>query len=480
MITFLNYLGQRHRLRALHKATTEKIPALITRSNWAARWDAKDAVLNGMPKSQFLTHRKAIYDEKLPQVNYPLPDDLTVVPDGTLLMQRNPQFDSYPARLLDDTAAADGDPFALEQSRLRALRLGEGQLWHLELAEREERRAEARRVRSEAEARHEELLELRQKEIAASDNPSSDILTLRDRWRARPRIPHGPLVWTCRIAVGLLGLLEASQSAVPCMDLLGVDVTNIGVEVRRNPIAVATGVGMALALSGLLLAVGHFLFQQLHSLFTARHSSAIQRERQVRLALGLGVAWLLTGLVIGTLRHQSAEASWSLLGELYHSHSGTAGTFVFVFATLAVSVLAALLMHKQACLRSRQQPYRRQREAWDSWLNTSRLKNRRHDAALRQSEHLRRRGLSEEAREDRGVRSLHRRVHEEEMMIRELLEYHRRLAIRFSSTRLAAMRRDEYHFDRAARRYGALHLITRVVTPVQIPLLPPARGESSE
>ena len=260
---------------------------------------------------------------------------------------------------------------------------------------------------------------------------------------------------------------EGYQLALPFLDWIGVDTTNLPREWQRNPMGVISGAGFALSAS-----VGLFFLWYLVLRSAALIAKTWQSADPGMTALRVGGIFalcciLLVGsYLLANMRHGMADDVSRLMEIQQGQQSGVGmGKSVFFFLTLLVPFAAAYLHHQmaQSVYWVRRRDIILKQEQWDLQEEERRLAEERladrMDLRQQRRERLeRQRTLLQNQR-----RALAEQARVAQRQRLERLKQARRSTEVYARSLLAALEQDRYYFLRAAHRCQAEHLLPEQV-----------------
>jgi hypothetical protein len=311
---------------------TNRAAPLLHRHWLRAWWDARSAVKARMPLSEYLRYRAAQYLRALSTKGMRLPLEVSL--EGGDLMLRE---------------LATGDLKLQQRPRTPE---EAGQAWESELARRHgsealaelaSERAKTARLEEQIEQARADLAERREalstalntgKAGAAGDRASSAHL--------RPTVPSGVMAVVFVAAGAVFTLAETWQLALPMLNAAGVDVTDMGAELRRAPLGLFMGFAFAAICSGALVLLAHCALVCGRS---ALKDEATRREQLKNAALAgtSGGLALLFSCLLGALRHATSEAGFSLAAASSGTTTAGSTTLVFVLGTSIAPYVTAFL-----------------------------------------------------------------------------------------------------------------------------------------
>ena len=418
-----------------------------------------------IPLEDFLQWRKRFYEALYRLSQYPLPFDI-VFEHGKVNQVTNPAYEPFWERVRNDpTGEETGEPIMTTLESEEFAR-------ELEIVEEELARNNLRRP--EAIEQVEALEEEEDDAIGRGAVLSARTEGRSKEDRGRPRLPFPWIPVLAYIAIVCMTLFEGYQLALPFLDWIGVDTTNLPREWQRNPMGVISGAGFALSAS-----VGLLLLWYLVLRFASLISKTWQSADPVLIALRVGGIFALCCILIvgsyllANMRHGMADDISRLMVIQQGQQSGAGmGKSVFFFLTLLVPFAAAYLHHKMA-----QSGYwvRRcdiilKQEQWDLQEEEHRLADERladrMDLRRQRRERLeRQRTLLQNQR-----RALAEHAQAAQRQRLERLEQARWSTEVYARSLLAALEQDRYYFLRAAHRCQAEHLLSEQVRhPAMIP-----------
>jgi hypothetical protein len=261
------------------------------------------------------------------------------------------------------------------------------------------------------------------------------------------------------LAVFAMIACEAYQFAIPFLNTIGVDVSNLASELVGNRIGVLQGFGFAGAAAA---AVAHAWYLTIRSAASIpqRWGAEAPGVTAMRAGGACTLCLCLIGITYGiaSMRHGAALSAGTFLG-LQHGQASTPrmGIGVFVLLTLLVPFAAAYLVHRlsESPFWVRWQVIREKQDQWD------RDDTQRHLAGQRLADRLRQRQEKRDRIEQRRDALRHKR---RELAERAQAAERRRLArldtarqygVAYAHSLLAALTRDRHYFIRAARKRKA-------------------------
>ena len=330
------------------------------------------AVRYGMSQEDFLKWRKVVYEARCRLSHYPLLFGVAIE-HGEVNQIANAEHESDWQRFRDDpTGDETGEPIMtpLESEELaRELEIVEEELAQVNLL--------LPNAIEQVEALEDEKDDAIGKGVVLGARTNKR--PLKDRGRPRLPFPWSPVL-VC-IAIVCMIQFEGYQLALPFLDWIGVDTTNLLREWQRNPMGVISGAGFALSASvGLLLL--WYLVLRSASLISKTWQSADPGMTALRVG---GIFALCCILLVGSycladMRHVMADDISSLMEIQQGQHSGAGmGISVFFFLTLLVPFAAAYLHHQMAwsVYWVRRRDLILKREQWDLQEEERRLADER-------------------------------------------------------------------------------------------------------
>jgi len=436
------------------RSSTSQFDQPIPLSKIRANYHAWYAVRDGIPLDEFLLWRLRIYEAKYRRSPYPLPSAV-MIEQGAIIEKSHSAAEAYWQQKRDDPTGEDVDvPILtdLERAELaRELEALEGEFAQntLLLLEVSEQMATLEDEESDA---------LRS---GAIHRPITQRRSTGGRRRPRPPVPWLPVLGYT--AIGCMTVFEGYQLALPYLDSIGVDTTNLAREWVRNPMGIVNGAGFALSATAGLFLLWHLVL---------RHASQLANSWQ---SAGPVLTALRTGGVVGicgillagtyllaNMRHGMAGGVLGLLQLQQGQQSGAdINQSVFFILTLIVPFAAAYLHHqigKSAYWQCRRditlQQAQWDREEEERLLAAQRLAGRR---ALRRQQRDRienQRTLLQNQRQ-----ALTQRAQIAERRRLEWLKQACRSTEVYARSLLAALEQDRYYFTRMAKRCNAEHLV---------------------
>lgn len=427
----------------------------IRRWRLAAWWDAWWAVWRQMALQDFLQWRLCCYQRCAPQQGHARPFEVAIVHGETV---RIPAATPDPwQQFLADPAGEEAFEATLVRP-IHFLNQAESQtvLRDLQQYEEESSRLTARllEVRETLEAH----AQAQQDEIATGMAPVAATLARAPRHRGRPRcpVPWGP--WACTLTIAATVLVEAWQFALPYLNAIGVDVTNLAAEWHRNRLGVLAGSAFAGAASAGLFILWHGVLETAVASF--RRVSAVPWWQTVckgLFALALGGLLSATAFAIAAMRAGASQAASDVLAALQgQASAGPGSEGVFILLTILVPFAAAYLQHKssESPIWERRRRVREQQAQWDHAEHQARRVQERRAALLRLSEEERARLERQRDAVRHKLRTLAEHAQARERFVRERLDAERQFGVAYMQSLLAALEQDRYYFLKAAARKG--------------------------
>jgi hypothetical protein len=440
------------------RSSTSHFDQPIPLSKIRAYYHAWYAVRDGIPLDEFLLWRLRIYEATYRRSQYPLPCAV-VIEQGAIIEKSHSAAEAYWQQKRDDPTGEDGDvPFLTELERAELAR---------DLEALEEELAQNTLLRL---AVSEQMATLEEEEDDALRSGAIHRPITQRRSTGGKRRPRLPVPWLPALgytAIGCMIIFEGYQLALPYLDSIGVDTTNLAREWVRNPISMVNGAGFALSATVGLFLLWHIVLRHASQLFKSWQSAG-----PVLTALRAGVVVGLCGILLGgtyllaNMRHGMAGSVINLLQLQQGQQSGTGiGQSVFFFLTLIVPFAAAYLHHQigKSAYWQRRRDIIRKQEQWDQkeeerLLADERLAGRR---TLRQQQLERierQRTLLNNQRQ-----ALAQQAQAAQTQQRERLEQARSSTEVYVRSLIAALEQDKYYFIRMANRCNAEHLVPEQV-----------------
>jgi hypothetical protein len=258
-------------------------------------------------------------------------------------------------------------------------------------------------------------------------------------------------------------LFEAYQLALPFLDWMGVDTTNLPRAWHRQPIDVVGGAGFALSASvGLLLL--WYLVLRLGALLSTSWDSAGPGIIALRAGglFFLGFGLLVGTFLLATMRHGMIDDVFGLREAQQGQPAGAGiGQSVFFFLTLIVPFAAAYLHHRmgQSAYWQRRQDTALKQAQWDR-DEEERVLAAERLADLRDLRREEREGIEHHRTLLRQKRqALAERVQAAQRGRQAQLKQARLSTEVYARSLLAALEQDRYYFLRFVNRYKAFHLL---------------------
>lgn len=443
--------------------TLHQFKCPIKRGRLASWWEGHAAVRAKVPLQDYLGCRRYDYQGLAPQSRHPWPFEVRLE-NGEVHRVPNPEAEKHPwQRILEEPAGED----SFEDAMVRPLRFrswSEGQAIFKELGRHEEEFSRLTARLMEVNENLEDMAVERRREIAEGRSPVPATQSRPPRRRGRPCFPASWALWVVatHLAIAAMISVEAFQFAVPYLNAIGVDLSNLAAEWKRNPIGILMGSGFALATSVGIFILWYWTFQSIRSIF--RDAGPEPRwKTAIKVALPLVLVALLIAVAwgIGKMRGEASESAGDFLGTLHNQATAASGSDgVFLLLTLLVPLAAAYLQHKVGgILARRQKKIAEEQRQWDQAEHQALLVRERRAELIRlleeEREHIERR--REEARDK--VRALAEHAQAAERLIRERIEAERRYTVAYANGLVAALERDRYYFLKAARKAGATPLV---------------------
>jgi hypothetical protein len=260
-----------------------------------------------------------------------------------------------------------------------------------------------------------------------------------------------------------MAIFEGYQLALPYLDSIGVDTTNLAREWVKNPMGIVSGAGFAVSSSVGLFLLWHIVLHHA-GLISKRWQSAGPVMTALRVAgiVGLCGILLVGTYLLATMRHGMVGGVLGLLQAQQVQPAGAdMGQSVFFFLTLLVPFAAAYVHHQmgQSQYWMRRRDGMLKQEQWDleeeqRFLAAERLADRRD---LRQQN---REGIEHQRTQLQNQRqALAERAQAAERQRLERLEQARHSTEVYARSLLAALEQDRHYFIRAANRCQAEHLV---------------------
>lgn len=270
--------------------------------------------------------------------------------------------------------------------------------------------------------------------------------------RGRPALPGLAAVCVIYAAVGTVALLEAWQFALPYLNAIGIDTSNLGFEWQRNGLGILAGGAFAAGLSASLFVFFHSIVDIVVSMYRGGATRA-RTAAKAALALGLTGTLALTAWGISAMRDGLRQASSAFLSAV-HGSAATGGSDVwkfFVF-TLAVPFASAILLHAARLRLEKREAAREAQREWDA-AQEALIAHRERDEALEKMAADARARLERKREQMRTLdRELWAQVRAEEEALRRTIDSDLRFAQAFAAAVYDQLMRDQMYFMRHARR----------------------------
>jgi hypothetical protein len=285
----------------------------------------------------------------------------------------------------------------------------------------------------------------------------------RDGARRWPRLPFPWVPLACFLGIVLLILCEAYQFALPILDYIGVDTSNLSREWNRNAIGVLNGAMFALAASGGLFFLWHLLICCAVTLSRSWESAApLVIARRVAGIVLLSCALLVGTILMTNLRHGTIDKVNDFQAVQHDQAAGTdMGTGVFVFLTLLIPCTAAALHSAigQSSYWQRHRDVAAQQVQFDRDEEVRLVPAETVADCLALLQHSRDKIEQERTRLQAERRALAEQALAVEQQRLEKLEHARWCTLVYAQSLLAALKQDRYYFLRAVNRSKAFHLL---------------------
>lgn len=316
----------------LTDAAPKPAAPLLSRRHWLNTWwSARSAVRSKLSLADFLRHQAAQYLHDLAARDRRLPLEITL--EGRELRFRQVEPAARPNSAQPTTV--DGGP-----------------AWEAELARRHGAMALEELADERAkQARLEEQLEEAARDVAGAraalaeavaDGRAAAVGARAAALHLRPMVPSA--AWP-RAALGLalgISLAEWWQLAVPFLNSSGVDVSDLGAEMQRAPLAVALPCLIAVGGTALLVWLAHLVSDHGPR---ALAEDATPRRRWIALAHCLGAGGLSLGLAVffGGMRQGDADANAMLTAAATGSTSNSTPAVGLIAIAAALPYFTAML-----------------------------------------------------------------------------------------------------------------------------------------
>ncbi len=358
-------------------------PPLLTRSWLKGWWNARGAATSGITLADYLQYRAAQYLRDLAARGLLLPIEISL--EGTALRLREVAPPEPPE-----------PPPAPEAPR--------GPAWESALAR--ERGEEALAALTDGRTKQEQLpghIQAAEAELAEARQGLADAVAsgqaaaVGEGEAAAHLRPHVPSSLWPRAALGLallFTLAEAWQLAIPFMNFAGVDVTDLGGELRRAPMTVVLLALFALACTAALVWLAHIAIRRFEAGLDedARPGA---RRRDLILAFVAGATTFALAWLLGQLRHGTAEAGAALSAAAAGTTVEGSSSLVFVLVTAIVPYFTAALWDWSRGQLAERAVALRAARTFDAELAAKRTRRARHEELVRQA-HARLEGLRKE------------------------------------------------------------------------------------
>ena len=242
------------------------------------------AVHYRISKEDFLQWRKRIYEALYRRSHYPLPFDI-VFEHGKVNQVSNSESEPFWERVLNDpTGEETGEPIMTTL---------ESEEFARELEIVEEEIAQNNLRRPQAIEQVEALEDEKDDAIGKAAVLGSRTKKRPPKDRGRTRLPFPWIPVLAYIAIVCMIQFEGYQLALPFLDWIGVDTTNLPREWQRNPMGVISGAGFALSAS-----VGLFFLWYLVLCSAALIAKTWQSADPVLIALRVGGIFALCCILL--------------------------------------------------------------------------------------------------------------------------------------------------------------------------------------
>ena len=433
------------------------------------------AVRHLIRQEDFLEWCQRVYEAKYRRSYYPMPFDV-VFEHGKVIQKSNPEFEPFWERVRNDpTGDETGEPIMTTLESEDFAR-------KLEIVEEELARINVRRP---AAIEQVEALEDEKDDAIARGAVLSARTKIRPpKDRGRPRLPFPWFPVLACIAIACLIQFEGYQLALPFLDLIGVDTTNLPREWQRNPIGVISGAGFALSASVGLFFVWYLVLRSA-SLISKTWQSTDPGMTALRVAgiFALCCILLVGSYLLANMRHGMANDISRLMEIQQGQQSGGGmGKSVFFFLTLLVPFAAAYLHHQmaQSVYWVRRRDIILKQEEWDLQEEERRLADERLAERSDLRQQRRERLERERTQLQNQLRALTEHAQAAQRQRLERLAQARKATEFYARSLHAALQQDFYYYLRAVHRCQAEHLLPEQVRQTSQPfvydLLPNGRN----
>ncbi|MCM2332837.1 MAG: hypothetical protein NDI82_02705 [Anaeromyxobacteraceae bacterium] len=345
-------------------------PPILTRSWLKGWWNARGAATSGVTLAEFLQFRASHYLRELAARGLRLPIEITL--EGRELRLREVAPPRAPAAAPEEPTQRPGWELALGSQH------GQGAVEALH--DGRTKQEELPRLIQEAEA------DLKEAKRALAEAVTSGQATAVGEGEAaahlRPHVPSS--LWPRLALVGALAftLAEAWQLAIPFMNFAGVDVTDLGAELRRAPLTVVLLALFALACTAALVWLAHGALRRFEA-GIADGASPGARRRDLALAAAAGLLSFGLAFLLGQLRHGASEAGAALNAATTGATVDATSSLVFVLVTAIVPYFTAALWDWSRAQLTEREAALRAARAFDAALAAKRTRRQRLDELVR-------------------------------------------------------------------------------------------------